>query len=104
VSQWEREAIGERTATAMQHKAKQGEYTGGWAPYGRRVAPDGASLELDAQEEAARAVARQLRAKGLSLRAVGCRAAPARHPKQDWAGIPGAGEEDGRLAMLITER
>src|SRR6266446_4692918 len=38
VSQWEREAIGERTATVMQHKAKQGEYTGGWAPYGRRVA------------------------------------------------------------------
>jgi len=70
VSQWEREAIGERTATAMQHKAKQGEYTGGWAPYGRRVAPDGASLELDAQEEAARAVARQLRAQGLSLRTV----------------------------------
>ncbi len=32
VSQWEREAIGERTATAMQHKAKQGEYTGGQAP------------------------------------------------------------------------
>ena len=29
--QWEREAIGERTATAMQHKASQGEYTGGWA-------------------------------------------------------------------------
>src|SRR5438445_6228472 len=38
VSQWEREAIGERTATAMQHKASQGEYTGGPAPYGRRVA------------------------------------------------------------------
>jgi DNA invertase Pin-like site-specific DNA recombinase len=37
VSQWEREAIGERTATAMQYKAKQGEYTGGQAPYGRRV-------------------------------------------------------------------
>ena len=27
VSQWDREAIGERTAMAMQHKAKQGEYT-----------------------------------------------------------------------------
>ena len=70
VSQWEREAIGERTATAMQHKAKQGEYTGGEAPYGRRVAPDGARLEPDAQEESARVVARQLRAEGLSLRAV----------------------------------
>jgi hypothetical protein len=47
VSQWEREAIGERTATAMQHKASQGEYTGGQAPYGRRVAPDGERLEND---------------------------------------------------------
>ena len=70
VSQWEREAIGERTATAMQHKASQGEYTGGQAPYGRRVAPDGAQLEPDPHEEAARAVARQLRAQGLSLRKV----------------------------------
>src|SRR5882724_12844963 len=70
VSQWEREAVGERTSTAMQHKARQGEYTGGWAPYGRRVAMDGARLEPDPQEEATRAVARQLRARGLSLRAV----------------------------------
>ena len=70
MSQWEREAIGERTATAMQHKARQGEYTGGWAPYGRRVAPGGALLEPDPQEVAARAVARQLRAQGLSLRAI----------------------------------
>jgi len=45
VSQWEREAIGERTATVMQHKARQGEYTGGQAPYGRRVAADGSQLE-----------------------------------------------------------
>jgi site-specific DNA recombinase len=39
VSQWEREAFGERTATAMQHKASQGEYTGGWAPYGTSRKP-----------------------------------------------------------------
>ena len=54
----------------MQHKARQGEYTSGWAPYGRRVAADGARLEPDPQEEAARAVARRLRARGPSLRAV----------------------------------
>src|SRR5207302_10417331 len=42
VSQWEREAIGERTATAMQHKAKQGEYTGASASSRRRGAPDAA--------------------------------------------------------------
>ena len=42
VSQWEREAIGERTAVAMQHKVSQGEYTGGQAPYGR---PSGARTQ-----------------------------------------------------------
>lgn len=67
---WDREAIGERTATAMQHRARQDELPGGWAPYGRRVAQDGAQLERDPEEEAARDVARQLRAQGLSLRAV----------------------------------
>jgi DNA invertase Pin-like site-specific DNA recombinase len=70
VSQWEREAIGERTSTAMQYKEKQGEYTGGQAPYGRRVAPCGARLEPAPDEVAARAVARDLRAQGLSLRGV----------------------------------
>jgi len=54
----------------MQNKARQGEYTGGWAPYGRRVAPNGATLEPEPDEEAARAVARQLRSQGLSLRPV----------------------------------
>lgn len=70
VSQWEREAIGERTANAMQYKASQGEYTGGWAPYGHRIAPDGGRLEPDTDEELVRVVARELRAQGLSLRAV----------------------------------
>jgi site-specific DNA recombinase len=70
VSQWEREAIGERTATAMQHKGAAGRVHRRQAPYGRRVTPDGARLEPDAQEVAARAVARQLRAQGLSLRGV----------------------------------
>ena len=70
VGQWEREAIAERTATAMQHKASQGEYTGGQAPYGRRVGADGARLEAAPEEAAVRALARQLRAQGLSLREV----------------------------------
>jgi hypothetical protein len=48
----------------MQHKPAQGEYTGGPPPYGRRVGADSERLEPDADEEAARAVARQLRAQG----------------------------------------
>jgi DNA invertase Pin-like site-specific DNA recombinase len=70
VSQWEREAIGERTATAMQHKAASGEYTGGVPPYGFRLADDGVHLVAVDAEQAVLAVARELRAAGLSLRAV----------------------------------
>lgn len=70
VSQWEREAIGERTATAMQHKAASGEYTGGIPPYGFRVAENGIHLVEVEAEQAVLVEARQLRAAGLSLRAV----------------------------------
>ena len=41
VSQWEREAIGERTRDAMQHKRAKMEYLGMplWVPAGRRQTP-----------------------------------------------------------------
>jgi DNA invertase Pin-like site-specific DNA recombinase len=68
VSQWEREAIGERTAAAMQHKAACGEFTGGEAPYGWSVV-DG-RLEAVEAERRVIAEARRLRAAGLSLRSV----------------------------------
>ncbi len=70
VSQWEREIIGERTATALRHKAAQGEFTGGAAPYGFRLADDGEHLAPVEGEQAAVAEARSLRARGLSLRAI----------------------------------
>jgi site-specific DNA recombinase len=70
VSQWEREAIGERTSTAMQHKVSLGEYTGGPVPYGSALAVDGMHLEDSAGEQAVLVEARRLRASGLSLRAV----------------------------------
>jgi hypothetical protein len=54
----------------MQHKAQQGEYTGGQAPYGARVAADGARLEADPQEQEARAMARRLYGEGKSLRGI----------------------------------
>jgi DNA invertase Pin-like site-specific DNA recombinase len=70
LGQWEREAIGERTAAAMQHKASQGEYTGGAAPYGYALAADGVALVEAAAEQAVIAEARALRATGASLRKV----------------------------------
>jgi DNA invertase Pin-like site-specific DNA recombinase len=72
VGQWEREAIGERTSAAMQHKKAVGETTG-TAPYGFRVGADGVRLEEDAAEQRALALVRELRAEGLSLRAIGDR-------------------------------
>lgn len=70
VAQWEREAIGERTAAAMAHMASRGEYTGGQVPYGYRVADDGTHLVEHAGEQEVVAAIRELRAGGLSLRAV----------------------------------
>src|SRR6201997_3650156 len=44
VSQWEREAIGERTRDAMSHKRSQGQRVGN-IPYDRRLAEDRVHLE-----------------------------------------------------------
>ncbi len=70
VSQWEREAIGERTAAAMQHKAACGEFIGGEVPYGYRFGADSVHLVVDPAEQAVLKQARIMRKAGLSLRAV----------------------------------
>jgi DNA invertase Pin-like site-specific DNA recombinase len=70
VAQWEREATGERTSAALQHKAAEGEYTGGGAPYGFRIAEDGVRLVEVPEEQRVVGLARALRAEGRSLRAI----------------------------------
>jgi DNA invertase Pin-like site-specific DNA recombinase len=72
VSQWEREAIGERTSVAMRHMSDRGEYVGGAPRFGYRLAQDG-RLETQEAEQATIREARTLRALGLSLRAVASR-------------------------------
>ena len=59
VSQWEREAIGERTRDALQHKRINGERVGDIA-FGARLAGDGQHLEPDPAEQAALAEIRRL--------------------------------------------
>ena len=59
-----------RTSAALQHKASLGEYTGGDAPHGYRLAADGERLEPEPAEQVLLARARSLRHKGLSLQAV----------------------------------
>ena len=71
VSQWEREAIGERTSAALAHKKACHEYTGGKVPYGWELASDGCHLEPHQGEQDVIKAARKLKAAGLSLRKVG---------------------------------
>tara|TARA_R100001086_G_scaffold20849_2_gene10098 strand:- start:85 stop:789 length:705 start_codon:yes stop_codon:yes gene_type:complete len=71
VAQWEREAIGERTSSAMAHMKARGEYTGGRVPYGWNVGPDGSTLVAVQDEQATIRMAQDLRSNGLSLRKVG---------------------------------
>jgi site-specific DNA recombinase len=69
VSQWEREAIGERTRDALQHKRGQGERVGNIA-FGYCLAPDGKHVEPDTGEQAVLGEIRRLRGSGVSLRRI----------------------------------
>jgi site-specific DNA recombinase len=69
VSQWEREAIGERTRDAMSHKRSNGERVGNVA-FGYRLANDGKHLEPDPGEQQALAEIRRLRSDGVPLRGI----------------------------------
>ena len=69
VSQWEREAIGERTRDALRHKRSKGERVGN-IQFGYRLAADGKHLEVDAAEDAILAEIRQLRKHGGTLRGI----------------------------------
>ena len=70
VAQWEREATGERTSAAMAHKRAQGEYTGGRVPYGWSLGADAVSLVPMPAEQGVILCVGELRAAGLSLRAI----------------------------------
>ncbi len=69
VSQWEREAIGERTKDALSHKRSQGQRVGNIA-FGYRLAADGHHLEADPGEQGALAEIRRLRSQGETLRGI----------------------------------
>jgi len=68
VSQWEREAIGERTRDALAHKRSRLEFLGN-CPYGYRLAADRKHIEPDRAEQTVLKRIRKLRADGLSLQA-----------------------------------
>jgi len=69
VSQWEREAIGERTRDAMSHKRAKGERVG-TLPFGFRMAADGSRLEEEPAEQDILFRIRQLKAAGHTTRQI----------------------------------
>jgi DNA invertase Pin-like site-specific DNA recombinase len=69
VSQWEREAIGERTRTALAHKRAQGQRVG-QVPFGYALADDGVQLVADQDEQDVLVRVQGLRAQGVSIRGI----------------------------------
>src|ERR1019366_8616190 len=69
VSQWEREAIGERTRDAMRHKKAKLKFVGN-APYGFRQAADKRHVEPEPGEQAILERIHRLRKGGKSLRGI----------------------------------
>lgn len=72
VSQWEREAIGERTRDAMAHKRAKNEWNGN-APYGYRLCEDRKHVEPEEPEQKVLRRIRHLRGRGTSLREIATR-------------------------------
>ncbi|HZZ86071.1 MAG TPA: recombinase family protein [Anaeromyxobacteraceae bacterium] len=74
VAQWEREAIGERTADALRHLKAKGVRLGGealgWRRTGEKDAEGHCVVVEDLEERATARRIRDLRARGLSLRAI----------------------------------
>ncbi|NCB40478.1 MAG: recombinase family protein [Erysipelotrichia bacterium] len=70
VSQWEREANGERVKAALSVKKGAGERVG-TIPYGFDLAADGVALVENADEQNTLKIIRKLRSEGLSLRKIG---------------------------------
>lgn len=73
VAQWEREAISERTTAALAVKVARGERTTRFAPYGWQHI-EGRVVEC-AEEQVTLRRAHELRANGLSVRAIGAQLA-----------------------------
>ena len=69
VSQWEREAIGERTRDALRHKKANGERVG-TVPFGYQLGPDGVALVANFDEQRVLRLLRDLRQTGYTLQAI----------------------------------
>lgn len=69
VSQWEREAISERTKKVLQHKKGNGERIGN-IPFGKKMSADGLHIEDNSEEQLILDVIKDMRKGGMSLMAI----------------------------------
>jgi DNA invertase Pin-like site-specific DNA recombinase len=69
VSQWEREAIGERTRDALHHKRSKRERIG-TLPFGYRLAADGRHLEEEPIEQSVAARIDEMKRAGSTVRSI----------------------------------
>jgi len=69
VSQWEREVIGERTASVLQHKKKNGERVG-TIPFGYKLSEDSVKIEPENKEQKIIEKILDLKNAGLSHRRI----------------------------------
>jgi DNA invertase Pin-like site-specific DNA recombinase len=99
VSQWEREAIGERTRDALRHKRTSGERVGN-IRFGFRLSPDGKHVEPDPGEQGVLTEIRHLRQNGHTLR--GIAAALNRQSLRTRCGSPWRLEHVARIIKQAT--
>lgn len=97
LSQWEREVIGERTAAALQQKKTRRERLGS-TPLGFRTNASG-TIEVDAEGQATVKRARELRAQGLTFRAIAKQLAAEGHQT-----ARGGKWEAATVALLVKQR
>ena len=104
VSQWEREAIGERTRDAMSHKRANGERVGN-IQFGYRLSADGKHVEPDPAEQSVLDEIGRLRQSGHSLSRS---AKPSRSPDSSGfrvaPGVSGANRQPGHSDTLNPNR
>jgi hypothetical protein len=106
VSQWEREAIGERTRDALRHKRTSGERVGN-IRFGFRLSLDGKHVEPDPGEQGVLTEIRHLRQSGHTMGGDCGRPQPESAANAPWfrlaAGARGANYQAGNRAPPIRK-
>jgi DNA invertase Pin-like site-specific DNA recombinase len=102
-AQYEHGLIRARTRAVLAVKRARGERVGA-VPYGFAVSADGVRLAAAGREQATIARARELRASGLSLRAVASRLAAEGRVSRRGRGVPGDPDREDASPIALPKR